>query len=246
MEEAVMQAPRTIHRDSWDERLIQGVLKTTRFFHSAAPAQIAGLARQCRILEAKRGQAIASIGTRLPGAFAVVHGTVKLALRRSDNDERVVRLVQAGQSFGESTALLGRAARFEATAVTDAKLVMIPAAAVFAFVERDPRCAREFLVALAERNLDLLAELESSSTRRGAQRLAAYLDSLVQPGEGNGHCVVRLPATKTVVASRLDMKKETLSRLLRSFVERGLIEVAQREIQILDRVRLAELAAALE
>jgi DNA-binding IclR family transcriptional regulator len=45
------------------------------------------------------------------------------------------------------------------------------------------------------------------------------------------------------VASRLGMKKETLSRLLRTFVELGLIEVMQREIGILDRVRLAAVAA---
>ena len=80
--------------------------------------------------------------------------------------------------------------------------------------------------------------------RPGSQRLASYLDSLVVPAEGNGHCVVRLPATKTVVASRLGMKKETLSRLLRSFAEQGLIQVAQREIRIFDRARLGALGAA--
>jgi len=236
-----MQAMRTKPRD---ERLIQGVLGATRLFRGAAPAQIAALAQQCRTQEAKRGEVLVPKGTRLPGLFAVALGTIKLALRQGPGEERVVRLVQAGQCFGEPSALLGRAVPFEASAVTDCKLVVIPAAAIFALIERDPRCAREMLLALAERSAELLAELESSSMRRGAQRLAAYLDSLVQPAEGGSQCVVRLPATKTMVASRLGMKKETLSRMLRSFVDQGLIEVAQREISILDRARLGALGAA--
>jgi CRP-like cAMP-binding protein len=243
MNEATMQAPRNTTREPWDERLIQGVLKTTRFFRGAAPMQVATLARQCWSMEVKRGQPIASKDARLPGVFAIVHGTAKLSLRQGPGEERVVRLVQAGETFGEASALLGRTARISASAVTDCKLVVIPSAAIFGLIERDPRSARELVLSLAERTLDLLAELESSSMRGGAQRLALFLGSLAQPVEGNGGCVARLPGTKTLIASRLGMKKETLSRLLRSFSQSGLIEVAQREISILDRDRLAELAA---
>jgi CRP-like cAMP-binding protein len=239
-----MQATRYKKRENWDERLIQGVLKTTRLFRGAAPAQIATVAHQCRTLEVKRGDVLVPKGTLLPGVFAVALGTIKLALRQAPGEERVVRLVQAAQCFGEPSALLGRAVPFQASAVTDCKLVVIPAAAIFALIERDPRCARDMLLAMAERSTELLAELESSSMRHGAQRLAAYLDSLVRPAEGNGHCVARLPATKTLVASRLGMKKETLSRLLRSLADQGLIEVAQREIRILDRARLGAVGHA--
>jgi CRP-like cAMP-binding protein len=240
----MMQATKTKPREPWDERLIQGVLKVARPFRGAAPAQIAALAQQCHCLEVKRGADIVAKGARLPGVFAIALGTVKLSLRREPGEERVVRLAQAGQCFGEPSALLGKPSGFEASAVTDCKLVVIPTTAIFALIERDPRCARDLVLALAERSVELLAELESSSMRRGSQRLASYLDSLVQPAEGNGRCVVRLPATKTVVASRLGMKKETLSRLLRSFADQGLIEVAQREISILDRARLGTTAAA--
>ena len=236
-------------RESWNERLIQGVLKTTKFLRGAAPGQIAALARQCRTLEVRRGDSVINKGARLPGVFAVALGTIKLSLRREPGEERVVRLAQAGQTFGEPSALLGREAGFEASAMTDAKLIVIPAAAIFALIERDPRCGRDLVFALAERAVELLSELESSSMRRGAQRLASYLDSLVEPpdtgngGNGaNGRCMVRLPATKTVVASRLGMKKETLSRLLRSLAESGVIEVAQRDVAIIDPTRLAELA----
>jgi CRP-like cAMP-binding protein len=56
--------------------------------------------------------------------------------------------------------------------------------------------------------------------------------------------VVRLPVSKTLVAARLGVKKETLSRLLRQFAAEGVIEVSRREISILDREALVKLSSS--
>jgi CRP-like cAMP-binding protein len=53
---------------------------------------------------------------------------------------------------------------------------------------------------------------------------------------------VDLPLSKTVIAARLGMKKETLSRLLHQFAADGIIDVRRREIAILDRRRLGAAA----
>ena len=55
---------------------------------------------------------------------------------------------------------------------------------------------------------------------------------------------MRLPATKTTVAARLGVKKETLSRMLRQLAAGGVVQVAGREIAILDRAALARHAGA--
>jgi CRP-like cAMP-binding protein len=234
----------TRSRQGWDREFIQGVLGSTEMFRGLAPAQAAAIAGQCWSIETKRAQQIVSKGGRVPGLFAVGYGTVKLVLRQNTAAQRVVRLVEAGQTFGEATALLGRAAGFEAMAVTACRLVIVPAAAVLAVIDRDPRGARQVVCTLARRNLELLEEIESSSMRRSAQRLAAYLGSLAESGTGNGNGArtVRLPATKTLIASRLDMKKETLSRLLRSLAGQGLIEVRGADITLLDPALLAGIA----
>ena len=68
------------------------------------------------------------------------------------------------------------------------------------------------------------------------------MHSLVRPGESAGTWQVSLPASKTVIASRLGFSKETLSRLLRKLVDQGVIESAHRQIAILDPERLAQAA----
>lgn len=226
-----------LSRQLRDRRLVEGVLANSEIFRGLAPGPLSALARQCSALQARPGEVVAASGATLPGAFAVAYGTVKLAFRTNGGEERVFRLVQAGQTFGEPSALLGRASLYEARALAESKLVVIPAAAMFAAIERDPRGARQLLLTLAERNVALLAEVEASSMLSSAQRLARYLSALA--GE---EAAAQLPTSKTVIAARLGMKKETLSRLLRAFAERGVIDMTRRDIRILDRGRLAELA----
>lgn len=217
-----------------DQRLIQGLVPRLRIFSGVPPSSLGPLMKQCWVLAAPRGTKVVHRGARLPGAFALAYGSVKLSLRGDDLEERIVSLVSAGHTFGEAEALLGRPARSDAVALVDSKLVVIPAAAIPSLMEREPRFARAMVFVLAERTIDLLAEVESA-TQRSAQRLASYLVALAQ---GNGD-TVRLPVSKTLVAARLGVKKETLSRLLRELARRRLIAVERREVKILDREGLA-------
>jgi CRP-like cAMP-binding protein len=220
-----------------DQRLMQGLVPRLRIFWGVPAESLGPLIKQSWVLAAARGTNVVQRGARLPGVFALAYGSVKLSLRGDDAEERVVSLVSPGQTFGEAKALLGRAARSDATTLTDSKLVVIPSAAILSLMDREPRFARAMVFVLADRTLDLLAEVESA-TQRGAQRLASYLVALAQ-GNGDSGDTVRLPVSKTLVAARLGVKKETLSRLLRELGGRGLISVERREVRILDRIGLA-------
>lgn len=230
--------PRSMPNGALDQRLIQGLIPRLRIFWGVPPASLGPLMKQCWVMTAARGANVVQRGARLPGVFALAYGSIKLSLRGEDCEERVVSLVSAGHTFGEAKALLGRLARSDAIALADSKLVVIPSAAILGLMDREPRFARALVFVLADRTLDLLAEVEAA-TQRGAQRLATYIVSLAD-GNGNGDGgTVRLPVSKTLVAARLGVKKETLSRLLRELAGRGLIAVERREVRILDRTGLA-------
>jgi CRP-like cAMP-binding protein len=90
-----------------------------------------------------------------------------------------------------------------------------------------------------------VAEIDASVGRSSAQRLAAYLESLAEPETGSEACAIELPVTKTTLAARLGITKETMSRLLRDLKEQGLIAMTRGNITILDRARLAGLSGEL-
>lgn len=224
-------------------RLIEGMLANMQLFRDVAPRALADLAARSKALHFRRGMTVCSVNECPPGLYATAYGQVKLALRGRDGEERVLRIVGAASTFGLAVAILNRPLPYEVVALEDVLLIMVPTSAVLALVENDPRFMRSVIGALAANNLDLLAEVEAGSLRRGVQRLASYLESLAVPNGSDGTLTVRLPTTKTVIAARLGIKKETLSRMLRDLAQKGLIAVDQRKIAILDRLALAAVAS---
>ena len=224
-----------------DPRLIEGVLANLPLMQGVSRQVVRQLSTQSVLVNARRGDVVVSRGDSVRGVYAIAYGSVKKRLRHPGGAERVVALLGPGDTFAEVPALLSRPSRLEAVALADSMLLMINAACIGAASERDPRLARNVANALARRMQALLAELEDGM-RPTLQRLAAYLDSIAAPAGASGARVARLPVSKTLIAARLDMKKETLSRLLRELAERGVIAVARREITIVDGEALARLA----
>ena len=218
-----------------DDRLIAGVLENLPLLNALGLAERQALAQRSFAASVRRGALVAAIGSRVGGVYAVAYGSVKLALRNGGVEARMLRLVGARETFGEAAALLGRPAPYEASALTDSKLVVIPAPPLLALAERDPRFARALLLKLAERKLEVYREMQSATLLSGAQRLAAALHGLA-----GADSVVQLPFSKTLLAAQLGLKKETLSRLLRHFAALELIRVKRREIVLLDKIRLRE------
>ena len=203
-------------------------------FHRTPRPQLAELARQALARQAPQGSTIAQRGERLPGLMVVRYGLVKLALK--GDSERVLRLVGAGQTFGEAALFLDQALPVDVTALADTALLIVPAAPLLALFDSDPRFARGLLASLCQRLHMMVVDFEAATVHGARERLASYIGSLASPGPVAE--TAQLPAAKAVIASRLGMTKETLSRLLRAFMDEGLIAVANREITLLDRARL--------
>ncbi len=222
--------------------LKEGVISNLPMFRQTARHLVEEIVARARQKYVQRGASICMQDESLPGLFAVGYGVVKLSLRTADNDEPVLRLVRDGDTFFDAAALLGRRCPMDAIALADSLLIVIPADALYGLVDRDPKFARTIISILARRALDYLGALEQSRTCTGVQRVASYFESLAEPAAGTAVCVVRLPVAKNVMASRLGMKKETLSRHLRHLSDGGVIAVCGREITVLDRMRLRTIA----
>ena len=197
---------------------------------------LAELARKSRIQDAPAGAIVARRGERLPGLMVVAHGLVKLTLK--GDTERVLRLVGPGETFGEAALFLDKPLQVDITALSDTGLIIVPADALLLLFESDPHFARGLLASLCQRLHAIVGDFEAATVHRARERLAAYLGSLA----GQGQATAQLPAAKGVIASRLGMTKETFSRLLRAFIDEGLIAVAKREIRLLDRAALDAVA----
>jgi CRP/FNR family transcriptional regulator len=229
-------------RPARDPRLIEGILANLPLMDGVARSVVRQLSTQSALVHAKRGQVLVRRGERVNGLYAIAYGAIKKRLRHPNGAEVVLALLGPGDTFAEVPALLDCPARVEAVALADSMLVMISAGCISTQTVSDPRLARNVVRGLARRVHALHGEFERG-VLPGPQRVAAYLVSIAEPGSQPGSWVARLPVSKTLVAAQLDMKKETLSRLLRRLAAEGLIEVSGRVIA-LERAGLERLASA--
>jgi CRP-like cAMP-binding protein len=221
-----------------DGHLVTAILANLPLFRHTSPARLAELARHSRTEHVLRGATIARRGERARGLMAVAYGLVKLSLK--GDIEKVLRLVGPGETFGEAVLFLDKPLPVDAIAVADTLLLVVPAAPLLALIDADRAFARGMLASLSQRMQALVADFEATTQHAARERLAAYLESLAPPGAAPA--AVRLPASKTVIAARLGVTKETLSRLLRQLSDESLIVMTKRDIILLDRQRLAAAA----
>lgn len=197
------------------------------------PAEDIGLlTRGCRELRPRRGEILFQKGDIPTGFYIVAHGQIKLAFPSAHGGEKVVEIIGPGQSFGEAVMFMEKPYPVFAEALTDGLLVHVSKLALFQAIERDPGLARRMLAGLSLRLHALIHDVEAYCSLSATQRVVGYL--LQHECLGEQHVVIELPASKQVIASRLNLTPETFSRILHGLSEAGLIEVEGRRITIAD------------
>ncbi|MEV8467498.1 Crp/Fnr family transcriptional regulator [Fluviibacterium sp. DFM31] len=185
----------------------------------------------------QRNQTLFQQDEKARSIHIVVDGWVKLYRITPNGGEAIVSVFTKGQSFGEAVALRGTPYPVSAEAVTDTEVLQIPAAAVTEMVRRDPEAGVVMLAATFTHLHALVAQLEQLKAQTGAQRVAEFLLELCEREEGS--CLVTLPYDKVVIAGRLGIKPESLSRAFSKLKEFG-VKVSRNNAAIEDIQRLRD------
>ena len=176
------------------------------------------------------------------GFYVVVYGQVKLTVTSPGGVEKVVDILGPRQSFGEAVMFMDFPYPVSAEALADTLLLHISRDVIFDLLARDPQLARQMLAGLSARLHRLVQDVESYSLRSAIERLIGFLlhSTEVQEDRDDGVAEILLQTSKQVIASRLNLTPETLSRVQHELIEAGLISVDGRRIVIHDLRRLRE------
>jgi CRP/FNR family transcriptional regulator, dissimilatory nitrate respiration regulator len=174
-------------------------------------------------------------GDSCEGFYVIVLGRVKLALLAPARAEKVVHILGPGQSFGEPVMFLGKSHMLYAEALADSLLLFIRSSAILGAIGRNPELARRMLDEMSQRLYRLVADIEGYSLKSATERVTGYLLAALPDGAALAEPVdVLLEASKSVLASKLNITREHFSRILHELSQAGLIRVSGRSIRILD------------
>lgn len=168
----------------------------------------------------------------------VVEGKVEVFSVYRDR-ETTVSVLGPGQCFIMAAVVLDRIYLKSARTLTQARILLLPADAVRQCFQSDGAFARCLASDLAEAYRMVVKELKNQKLRSGLERLANWL--LSHQAEIGGATRFDLPFEKKVLAARLGMAPEVLSRALAALVPYK-VKVSGATIELRDVQALQKLA----
>jgi CRP/FNR family transcriptional regulator, anaerobic regulatory protein len=189
------------------------------------------------------GEYVFRTGDPFRAIFAVRGGTVKTVTTDSHGDEQVLGFYLPGEVVGLN-AIYPERFPCDAVALDTAYFCRFSFPAMSALASKMPTL-QQHLFRLLSKELGAASVLAGDHT--ADERMAAFLIDLGQRFEQRGFSGkrFRLSMSRGDIANYLRLASETVSRVLRRFQDQSMIEVEGREVVLVDRDHLGEIARPL-
>lgn len=205
------------------------LVRHTPLFAGIAAEQVADLVAGAGIHVSARRQHMFSAGDPADAFFVVLAGAVKLFVLSPEGGETIIEIVRAGTTFAEAAIFASARYPVHAEAFEDTRLLRIHRHDFLAKLRRKPALALQMFTSLGRWQLLLMGELWQLKAQTPAQRLAWTLLKLTTAGSGPATITLRDP--KSIVAARIGITPESLSRALTRLSDLG-VETRGNEITI--------------
>lgn len=217
------------------------LLAQSRLFLRLPPAERETLAALAEVRHLESGDALCTWGAPAHALFVVREGYVKTFVPgRSRKDEQAIDIVGPGAVIGEVAATGVGHHPVSAVALDSVVVLAVPGAAMNEALARHYDVVLSLLGSVSgglRGHLSQVTELKMKST---AERLAMFLVQLSSEEEGPAR--IPLPYSKRVVAEKLGMTPETLSRSLAKLAPVGVSTCGRDTICVDDMEALADYA----
>ena len=211
-------------------------LRDFPLFAAVDEATLQRLAQEAKVETYDDGAVIFRQGDAVTAIVLILHGYVKILRTAVSGDETLICVRSDGESVNDPPTPGGDIYRVSAEAVGKTSVVKLPAGRFVWLLQDSPSLAAAVIQDAKEKISGLLAEIESLKSFSADQRLARFILSLCPPGEEQ--CRFRLPYDKRLVAARLGVKQETLSRAFAKLRDCG-VRTETRHVTIESVTRLA-------
>jgi len=196
-------------------------------------------AAKVKLATVPQGAVLFRDGDACGGYVMVMEGSVRVQKIDPEGREIVLYRVEPGQTcMLTTTCLLGsQAYPAEGVAESEVELAMLPADAFHVAMAASEAFRRFVFAAIGRRINDLMLLVEDVAFGRMDMRLARLL---LKRSQKHG---AQLDCTHQKLAFELGTAREVVSRILKDFERRNLVELRRGEVEVLDAAALTELAS---
>jgi CRP/FNR family transcriptional activator FtrB len=216
----------------------RALLKSTALFSDLPASAIDRLTYSAFVQNLPAGAVLFQQGDQPEFLYILLSGRVALTGRSANGDEAVIEFFRRGDIFIAPAVILDLPYLMSTRVLQDARILMIPAEHFRDTLSRDPALNAALVRELSRHWRLLIRQIKDLKLRTAPQRLAAYLLDL----SGGAGGTVELGEERRMLAGRLGMTPESLSRAFAQLVQEGVTGRGKR-IHISDAERLGRYCA---
>ncbi len=217
-----------------NRRDVEKELRRHILFSALSPEQLGLIAKHSRILQLAEGEILFQQDQPADRFFRLCSGQIKLSRLSMEGTEHVIEVVHPGQPFAEAVLFMKkRVYPVNAEALMASEVLAVDSATFLQILYDSRETCFRLMADMSYRLHIFVNEIDNLTLQNATYRLVHYL--LQQIADCNAETAdVELTTSKQVLASRLSIKPETFSRILKSLSQQGLVKVNGRTIHIQD------------
>jgi CRP/FNR family cyclic AMP-dependent transcriptional regulator len=232
---AQMERIEAAHEPSW-------CLSEVDIFCDLSPAEMEAIALAAPMRTYGAGEVLYSPHEPVEALFILKRGRVRVFRVSADGRTLTTAIITSGTIFGEMVLLGQRMYDNFAEALEEAVVCVMSRSDVQRFLLSDSRIAARITEILGARLAEMERRLSDAVFKSVAQRVAGTLATLA--GQQRrlkklGHRPAQITLTHEQIAALAGTSRETATKVLGDFAERGLIRLAHGRITLLDPDRMA-------
>ena len=219
-----------------DKSVTAKLVERSPFFAAAGPAAMAELLRPSFTQLLPRGTTLFDQGEEPDFLHMLLEGSIGLQANVEGCGRTVVEIFGPGEVFLAPAVVLRMPYLAAAVALTEIRVLMVPAEAFRDGVSRSHELCRATMQLLARHWRLMVDQVVDLKLRPAEARVARFVARRVSEEAGAGSAA--LPEARSAIAARLGMTPETLSRALAGLEQKGKLRRAADGADVIDRAAL--------
>jgi CRP-like cAMP-binding protein len=218
---------------------IIAALKQSHLFSKLTEYQLDRVCDNCKLVELDEGELLFAQGDKVKSFYLVLRGKTKLYRVSPDGHEKIIEIVSQGQTFAEALMFMDQPHYpVNSTALEPTDVVAVDAEKFKSMLWDSVDTCLLLLGEMSLRLHKLVREIDTLTLHSGTCRVASYL---LEQAPQEQACF-DLDIAKSVIAARLSIKPETLSRIIKRLRQQRIISIDGNKITIHDRHALKRLS----
>jgi CRP/FNR family transcriptional regulator, cyclic AMP receptor protein len=224
-----------------------GTLTRFKLFEGLAAAELRAVEQRCRFRRYVRDSTIVDYQDSETEVFFIINGEVRVTLFSKNGREVSFRDLDAGELFGELSAIDGKPRAANVVALTECVLAAMPNSVFWDLMHRHHSVADAMLRRLTGNIRALTERVFEFSTLAVRNRIHAELLRLARDHDTGARPLKIAPMlTHAELASRLSTHREAVTREIGDLIRLGVLQRSGNDLLVPDLHALERLVAEVE